>query len=155
MDKNNILNGTNLDNFPYNHIIDWAAYIDKMDKKAEKDAKDEQKKHINKLVDQTFDLNKFIYTSYNDEELIEKVRKYNQSLPENQLNVTTINTETHPQKENPKKKCKVKCGCPCKKRIEDLEYQVDYLTDMVEFLMEDSEIFYTFMNRHIYKKRGK
>lgn len=155
MDKNNILNGTNLDNFPYSHIIDWAAYIDKMDKKAEKDAKDEQKKHINKLVDQTFDLNKIIYNSYNDEELIEKVRKYNQSLPENQLNVSTINTDTQPQKEKTKKKCKVKCGCPCKKRIEDLEYQVDYLTDMVEFLMEDSEIFYTFMNRHIYKKRGK
>ena len=104
-----------------------------------------------------YDLEDFIFNSddMDEKELSEKLRKYNQSLQENQLNVTTINTETQPQKEKVKKKCKIKCGCPCKKRIEDLEDQVDYLTDMVEFLMEDSELFYNFMNNHMYKKRGK
>ena len=104
-----------------------------------------------------YDWGKIINNSdnFSDEELIEKVRKYNQSLTENQLKVTTINTETQPQKEKIKKKCKIKCGCPCKKRIEELEDQVDYLTDMVEFLMEDSELFYNFMNNHMYKKRRK
>lgn len=89
-----------------------------------------------------------------DEELIYMIK--NQLLPkENLLNVTTINTETQPQKEKIKKKCKIKCGCPCKKRIEDLEDQVDYLTDMVDELMEDSELFYNFMNNHMYKKHRK
>ena len=88
-----------------------------------------------------------------DEELMYMIK--NQSLQENQLNVTTINTETQPQKEKTKKKCKIKCGCPCKKRIEDLEDQVDILLDMVDELMEDSELFYNFMNNHMYKKRGK
>ena len=104
-----------------------------------------------------YDLEDFIFNSddMDEKELSEKLRKYNQSLQENQLKVTTINTETQPQKEKVNKKCKIKCGCPCKKRIEDLEDQVDYLTDMVEFLMEDSELFYNFMNNHMYKKRGK
>ena len=104
-----------------------------------------------------YDLEDFIFNSddMDEKELSEKLRKYNQLLPKNQLNVTTINTETQPQKEKTKKKCKIKCGCPCKKRIEDLEDQVDYLTNMVEFLMEDSELFYNFMNNHMYKKRGK
>ena len=80
-----------------------------------------------------YDLEDFIFNSddIDEKELIEKVRKYNQSLPENKLKVTTINTETKPKKEKTKKKCKIKCGCPCKKRIEELEDQVDYLTDMV------------------------
>ena len=104
-----------------------------------------------------YDWEKMINNSNNisDEELIDMIRMHNQSLQENQSNVTTINTETQPQKEKVKKKCKIKCGCPCKKRIEDLEDQVDYLTDMVEFLMEDSELFYNFMNNHMYKKRRK
>ena len=91
-----------------------------------------------------YDLEDFIFNSddIDEKELFEKSRKYNQSLTENQLKVTTINTETKPKKEKVKKKCKIKCGCPCKKRIEDLEDQVDYLTNMVEFLMEDSELFY-------------
>lgn len=88
-----------------------------------------------------------------DEELIEKAIKYNQSLQENQSNVTTINTETQPQKEKVKKNCKIKGGCPCKKRIEELEDQVDILLDMVRELMEDSTTFYKFMINYEAKKR--
>lgn len=95
------------------------------------------------------------FDDVDDKELIDMIRKYNQLLPKNQLNVTTINTEIQPQKEKTKKKCKIKCGCPCKKRIENLEDQVDILLDMVDELMEDSELFYNFMNNHMYKKRGK
>lgn len=101
-----------------------------------------------------YDWEDFIFNSddMDEKELSEKLRKYNQSLQENQLKVTTINTETQPQKEKVNKKCKIKCGCPCKKRIEDLEDQVDILLDMVNELMADSITFYQFMMNHEAKK---
>ena len=106
-------------------------------------------------ITQILDWKKTVATCDNieDKELIDILKKYNQSLPKNQLKGTTINTDTYPQKEKTKKKCNVKCGCHCKKRIEDLEDQVDILLDIVCDLMEDSATFYQFITNHETKKR--